>query len=131
MEAINALIEAICWLLLIFTLSRIITDWLMKKLQPNIAEELNGVISDLETEKLIPLTVEVDGSIFLCYNSLTNDFVCQGTTLSEISQNFKLRYPDKEAALYKGDKQVIAILNSQIKDLHESSSSIRYTSGIR
>ena len=83
------------------------------------------IIIDLDKERLIPLTVEVDGDQYLCYNSLTNDFVCQGANLNEIVDRFCARFPDKEAALAKGDDAVITALKLQIKDLRENSSGIR------
>ena len=83
------------------------------------------ILVDLDKEQLIPLTVEVDGDQYLCYNSLTNDFVCQGANLNEIVDRFRARFPDKEAALAKGDDAVITALKLQIKDLRENSSGIR------
>jgi len=86
---------------------------------------LDEVSKDLESEQLIPLTIDVDGDQYLCYNSMTNDFVCQGANLQEIVNRFRARFPDKQAAFAKGDDAVIAALQLQSKDLHENSSSIR------
>ena len=83
------------------------------------------ILVDLDKEQLIPLTIEVDGDQYLCYNSLTNDFVCQGANLNEIVDRFRARFPDKEAAIAKGDDAVITALKLQIKDLRENSSGIR------
>ena len=86
------------------------------------------ILVDLDKEQLIPLTIEVDGDQYLCYNSLTNDFVCQGANLNEIVDRFRARFPDKEAAIAKGDDAVITALKLQIKDLRENSSGIRSSS---
>jgi len=83
------------------------------------------ILIDLHKEQLIPLSIEVDGDQYLCYNSMTNDFVCQGANLEEIVNRFRARFPDKQAAFVKGDDAVIAALQLQSKDLHENSSSIR------
>ena len=93
-----------------------------------VASELDEVSNDLELERLIPLTVEVVEDQYFCYNSITQDFVCQGVNLVEIVKRFKQRYPDKSAAIYNGDETAVRTLKSQLKELDESSSSIRYTS---
>lgn len=80
---------------------------------------------ELDKEQLIPLSIEVDGDQYLCYNSITNNFVCQGSNLNEIITRFRARFPDKQAAFVKGNDAVIAALQLQSKDLYENSSSIR------
>ena len=79
--------------------------------------ELTSVGQALDEERLIALTVEVDHNQYFCYNSLTNDFVCQGRDLKEIRERFRARYPDKDAAIYDGDATAVATLKSQLKDL--------------
>jgi hypothetical protein len=93
-----------------------------------VDSELEEVSKDLELERLIPLTVEVVDNQYFCYNSITQDFVCQGVDLVEIVKRFKQRYPEKSAAIYDGDETAVRTLKSQLKDLDENSSSIRYTS---
>ena len=82
-----------------------------------IDQELHSVGQALDEERLIALTVEVDQNQYFCYNSLTSDFVCQGSDLKEIRERFRARYPDKDAAIYDGDESAVATLKSQIKDL--------------
>jgi hypothetical protein len=93
-----------------------------------VDSDLEEVSNDLELERLIPLTIEVDGNQYLCYNSITQDFVCQGVTLMEIVKRFKQRYPDKSVAIYNGDESAVRTLKSQLKELDENSGSIRHTS---
>jgi hypothetical protein len=90
--------------------------------------DLDEVSNDLELERLIPLTVEVVDNQYFCYNSITQDFVCQGVNLVEIVKKFKQRYPEKSAAIYNGDETAVRTLKSQLKELDENSSGIRYTS---
>jgi uncharacterized UPF0160 family protein len=90
--------------------------------------DLDEVSNDLELERLIPLTVEVVDNQYFCYNSITQDFVCQGVNLVEIVKRFKQRYPEKSAAIYDGDETAVRTLKSQLKELDENSSGIRYTS---
>ena len=86
------------------------------------------VARDLEHERLIPLTVEVDNNQYFCYNSIDKAFVCQGHSLAEIVEKFKQRYPDKSAAIYDGDETAVRTLKAQLKDLDEKRNSIRHPS---
>jgi len=99
--------------------------WMVKR---RTDSDLDEVSNDLELERLIPLTVEVVDNQYFCYNSITQDFVCQGVNLVEIVKRFKQRYPEKSAAIYNGDETAVRTLKSQLKELDENSSSIRYTS---
>ena len=99
--------------------------WMVKR---RTDSDLDEVSNDLELERLIPLTVEVVEDQYFCYNSITQDFVCQGVDLVEIVKKFKQRYPTKSAAIYDGDESAVRTLKSQLKELDENSSGIRYTS---
>jgi len=124
MEIIEFIVDSV----LIFVTIHIgltLVAWLVRR---RVASELDEVSNDLELERLIPLTVEVVEDQYFCYNSITQDFVCQGVNLVEIVKRFKQRYPDKSAAIYNGDETAVRTLKSQLKELDESSSSIRYTS---
>lgn len=98
--------------------------WLHRR----IHTELDKVSNELELEQLIPLTVEVVDHQYFCYNSITQDFVCQGGNLKDIVKKFKQRYPDKSAAIYNGDETAVRTLKLQLKDLDENSSGIGSTS---
>jgi hypothetical protein len=88
------------------------------------SRQVDSVVHELDQERLIPLTVEVDQNQYFCYNSVTKAFVCQGHSLKEIVERFKHRYPEKSAAIYDGDETAVRTLKSQLKDLDENRSSI-------
>lgn len=94
----------------------------------HLERQIGSVVRDLDQERLIPLTVEVDNNQYFCYNSITKAFVCQGHSLKEIVDRFKQRYPDKSAAIYDGDETAVRTLKSQLKELDENSNSIRHPS---
>ena len=124
MEIIEFIVDS----LLIFITIHVgltLLGWVLKR---RVDSELNEVSEDLEFERLIPLTIEVDGEQYLCYNSITQDFVCQGVDLVEIIKRFKQRYPDKSAAIFDGNETAVCALKSQLKELDENISGIRYTS---
>ena len=124
MDTSSSLFDVVFWSIVGYFLTKLVISWFNARLE----QELEEVMSDLELEKLIPLTVEVVDNQYFCYNSITKDFVCQGSNLVEIVKKFKQRYPNKSAAIYNGDETAVRTLKSQLKELDENSSSIRYTS---
>lgn len=95
----------------------LVKAWLMYKFEQHISEELTSVGQALDEERLIALTVEQQHDQYFCYNSVTNDFVCQGSNLTEIRERFRARYPNKDAAIYDGDRTAVATLKSQLEEL--------------
>ena len=124
----NSLLDLVFWTVFGYIIAKIIAGWIEERIRSHLEQDLDEVMSELELEKLIPLTVEVAGDQYLCYNSITQEFVCQGVNLVEIVKRFKQRYPEKSAAIYNGDETAVRTLKSQLKELDENSSSIRYTS---
>ena len=114
--------------LLIFVTIQVGLNLVAWGLKRRVESNLNTVSADIELERLIPLTIEVVDNQYFCYNSITQDFVCQGVNLVEIVKRFKQRYPDKSAAIFNGDETAVRTLKSQLKELDENSSSVRYTS---
>ena len=104
------------WLITNLVLS-LMAFLLRRHIEQSMESELTGVGQALDEERLIALTVEVDNNQYFCYNSITNDFVCQGSDLKEIRERFRERYPDKDAAIYDGDESAVATLKLQLKDL--------------
>jgi len=104
------------WLL--FSIALSVLEFLLRRhIERSMESELTGVGQALDEERLIALTVEVDQDQYFCYNSVTKDFVCQGSDLMEIRERFRARYPDKDAAIYDGDESAVATLKSQLKEL--------------
>jgi Na+/phosphate symporter len=65
--------------------------------------EVEEFVDKMVKQKLIILDVEAVDEQFICYNSLTKEFVCMGQNMTEVQERFRQRYPDKEAALIKED----------------------------
>jgi hypothetical protein len=108
------------WLISSIGLS-VLAFLLRRHIEHSMERELTEVGQALDEEKLIALTVEVDHDQYFCYNSITKDFVCQGSDLKEIRERFRARYPDKDAAIYDGDATAVATLKSQLKELKANS----------
>ena len=117
---------------LVIVAFNLLVIWIARRIDAGIearmVEELGEIAQELEEEKLIALTVEVDGDQFLCYNAQTMTFVCQGRDLEEIRKRFRERFPSKSAAIYNGDESAVEVLKTQLKELNENSRSVGSTS---
>ena len=123
-ELLMFLGEVLMWLSLAVTAFNLLVLWLARRIEARMVEELGEIAQELEEEKLIALTVEVDGDQFLCYNAQTMSFVCQGRDLKEIRERFRERFPSKSAAIYNGDESAVKVLRTQLKELNENSRSV-------
>ena len=116
MELIDYLVDLLFWIVTWTVFFRVVFAWLEHRLAQRLEQEIGPVIRDLNSGQLIPLTVELHDNQFFCYNSLTDDFVCQGYTLTEIAQRFNLRYPGRKATIHRGDSDAIDKLRQQLED---------------
>jgi hypothetical protein len=123
-EILMSIGQVLMWISLAVLAFNLLVLWWVRRIEARIAEELGEIAQDLEAEKLIALTVEVDGDQFLCYNAQSMTFVCQGRDLEEIRERFRQRYPSKSAAIYNGDESAVEVLKKQLKELNENSRSI-------
>jgi predicted negative regulator of RcsB-dependent stress response len=90
--------------------------WQIHREVSRMEEEVSETLEKLEKETLIILEVEPINDEFLCYNHITKDFVCKGRDIVEIVESFKQRYPDKDAAIAKGDPAALSVLKQQLKE---------------
>ena len=90
--------------------------WQIHREVSRMEEEVAETLEKLEKETLIILEVEPINDQFLCYNHFTKDFVCKGRDIVEIVESFKQRYPNKDAAIAKGDPTALAVLKQQLKE---------------
>lgn len=123
-ELLMFLGQVLIWVSLAAMIVNLLVLWIAHRIETRWAEELSEIAQEIETEKLIALTVEVDGDQFLCYNAQTMTFVCQGRDLEEIRKRFRERFPSKSAAIYNGDESAVEVLKKQLKELNENSRSV-------
>ena len=110
--------------------------WLIQRWANNIKSLIEEALKEVEEPKeddiktrvdagrVILLEVEVANNQFFCYNSKTNQFVCQGRDVKEIIENFKQRFPGLNAILHTGNEEALKTLRQQLKETRESSDSI-------
>lgn len=121
-EILMSIGQVLMWISLAVIAFNLLVLWWVRRIEARIVEELGEIAQDLEEEKLIALTVEVDGDQFLCYNAQTMTFVCQGRDLEEIRERFRQRYPSKSAAIYNGDESALEVLKKQLSELNKEQS---------
>jgi hypothetical protein len=119
------LITVLFWAVATFVAVRVLTALFDAWLFSRVEKKLDRIELEIEQGNLIPLAVEVDGGQYLCYNSLTKEFVCQGTCLVEIQQRFKSRFPGKNAAIHGGNETAVKTLESQLKEQNENLGGVR------
>lgn len=74
-----------------------------KTLDKEQAESIQE-LADRITNQLVFLRVEQDSNLFLAYDAVSGDFVCQGNTMEDLNANFGKRYPTKKGILVEPDK---------------------------
>jgi hypothetical protein len=75
---------------------------------------------DLERRLPVRLTVEQMQGMIYCWDSVTNDFVCQGRDLAELRDNFARRYPDRNAAITHGPEELVTQLKHELRLLKQN-----------
>jgi hypothetical protein len=102
--------------------SVLVVSWIIDR----IASRIEAEILESRSERDIGINVEVDNGIIYCYNSDTDQFLCQGQTLDEIRRIFEERFPNKTAYLNGGDPEIVTQWKKQLHN--ENSSNIGSTS---
>ena len=106
-------------------------DRLRKMLEEAMAEESKSepsIQDQVSAGKIIPLTIEVENNLYYCYDSNTNQFICQGSDVKEITEKFQQRFPGLNAFFNSGDEQALKTLRQQLKENRENSNSVGHSS---
>jgi len=89
----------------------------IRSLIRQVMMDIDGLIEEAKNQ-MMPVTVERENGIIYCYNKNDNQFICQGTNLSEIKAAFKARFPDRTAYLDGGNLELVEELRGELrKDL--------------
>jgi Flp pilus assembly protein TadB len=127
METIVDFTQWVLWIACVVVLATMLAEMVLKtylliKIK-KYQTELQPVLDVMERAvagQLILLTVEVDHNQYLCYNALTQEFVCQGIDVTEIVQRFRARFPDKSLTIFNGDDTAVETLQQQSRAQHEN-----------
>ena len=75
-------------------------------------------IKEVEAD-MVGIVVEEDAGQLYFYRETDRQFLCQGSTLTEIRKRFNDMYPEKIAFLAGGDPALIERLKAELKTLKE------------
>jgi len=62
---------------------------------------------DFLQQHMISIHVEVDGKMIYCYNTQTQEFLCQGATVEQAQAAFQTRYPECWGIVASGDARTV------------------------
>jgi hypothetical protein len=88
--------------------------------------EMRGLVRETIREveaQMMGVVVEEDAGQLYFYRETDRQFLCQGTTLSEVRQRFNELYPEKIAFLAGGDPALIERLKVELKTIKEKEAS--------
>jgi len=83
---------------------------LFKHIEHRLSESMTTESSDQDRFKL---RVELVENQLLCYNNSTMTFICQGSSLKEVLDNFNKRFPGQDVTLVSEDAGLIEDLSKQ------------------
>ena len=85
-------------------------------------DDLRGLVRETIKEveaDMVGIVVEEDAGQLYFYRESDRQFLCQGSTLTEIRKRFNELYPEKIAYLADGDPALIERLRNELKSLKE------------
>jgi hypothetical protein len=99
--------------LVVFWIWRII-----RRFEDDMRGLVRETIREVEAD-MVGIVVEEDAGQLYVYRETDRQFLCQGTTLTEIRKRFNELYPEKIAFLAGGDPALIERLRAELKTLKE------------
>jgi len=99
--------------LVVFWIWRII-----RRFEDDMRGLVRETIREVEAD-MVGIVVEEDGGQLYVYRETDRQFLCQGTTLTEIRKRFNELYPEKIAFLADGDPVLIERLRTELKTIKE------------
>lgn len=85
-------------------------------------DDMRGLVRETIREveaQMLGVHVEEDGGQLYFYRETDRQFLCQGTSLSEVRKRFSELYPEKIAFLAGGDPVLIERLKGELKTIKE------------
>jgi len=111
-EFLNFLLNILVVYALLKVAAFVFERYVVFRLLKEVRKEMD-TMSVEPAENILTLDVQRVGDQYLCYDLMTNDFVCQGKNIAELSENFRVRYPKMQASLSSTDEETIAALSKE------------------
>jgi hypothetical protein len=99
----------------------LVVFWIWRTVR-RFEDDVRGIVRETIREveaDMVGIVVEEDAGQLYFYRETDRQFLCQGTTLSEIRKKFNDMYPEKIAFLAGGDPALIERLKAELKTLKE------------
>jgi len=95
-------------------------SWDVDKLEKRIAVE-DAVMSQVTGPLVMDLEAEAHGNVVYCFEVNTHQFVCQGTTVSELIKHMSYRYGNRKIAarIIRSTQEAQAVLIASGANLGE------------
>ena len=90
----------------------------VRKFEDDLRGLVRETIKEVEAD-MVGIVVEEEGGQLYFYRETDRQFLCQGSTLTEIRKRFNDMYPEKIAFLAGGDPALIERLKAELKTLKE------------
>jgi hypothetical protein len=99
----------------------LVVFWIWRTVR-RFEDDMRGLVRETIKEveaDMVGIVVEEDAGQLYFYRETDRQFLCQGTTLTEIRSRFNDMYPEKIAFLAGGDPALIERLKTELKTLKE------------
>jgi hypothetical protein len=90
----------------------------VRRFEDDVRGLVRETIREVEAD-MVGIVVEEDAGQLYFYRETDRQFLCQGSTLTEIRKRFNDMYPEKIAFLAGGDPALIERLKAELKTLKE------------
>ena len=90
----------------------------VRRFEDDVRGMVRETIREVEAD-MVGIVVEEDAGQLYFYRESDRQFLCQGSTLTEIRKRFNELYPEKIAFLAGGDPVLIERLKAELKILKE------------
>jgi len=99
----------------------LVVFWIWRTVR-RFEDDVRGIVRETIREveaDMVGIVVEEDEGQLYFYRETDRQFLCQGSTLTEIRKRFNDMYPEKIAFLAGGDPALIERLKAELKTLKE------------
>ena len=90
----------------------------IRRFENDLRSIVRNTIQEVE-EQFVGVVVEEDAGQLFFYREEDRQFMCQGSTLSEVREKFNELFPEKIAYLAGGDPALIERLKAELKTIKE------------
>jgi hypothetical protein len=107
-------------LVIIYFVGKLLFFVAQQYIMHRLMTQLRSADPESETSAVMLLNVEKFQDQYYCYNTTSGEFVCQGSSIPELDQQFHSRYPRMKALISSADSTAVRSLCSEPEILKAS-----------